>query len=56
MFVCFVSVGNACQMSLPDQSLRLPPLINPHEKDAVERYDSVINQKGDHTVIYSNGK
>lgn len=51
IFLVWVNQGKACRMSAPDQSLRLPPLLG---TDQVQRYDSVLNAQGDHTIIYSN--
>jgi hypothetical protein len=51
MFLVFVLVGNAVKKTDHDNSLRMPPLLPGSQN---ERYDSVMNGTGDHTVIYSN--
>ena len=57
MFVCFVAVGNPAELKAQDGSLRMPPLIEGgNGKDQVARYDSVVNAKGDHTIIYTNSR
>ena len=51
MFLVFVLAGNAVKLSNRDTTLRLPPLLPGSQ---IERYDSVMNGTGDHTIIYSN--
>ena len=51
MFLVFVIVGKTVKMPQHDNSLRMPPLLPGSDKD---RYDSVMNGTGDHTIIYSN--
>jgi len=53
MFVCFVLPGHSCQNPANPNQLRLPPF-----KDAAqnERYDSVANHDGSHTITYTNAK
>ena len=53
MFLVFVIVGRSVKLSQHDPNLRLPPNI---PGSTVDRYDSVINGTGDHTIIYSNSK
>ena len=51
MFVVFVLVGNSIKLDNHDSTLRMPPLIPGSQ---TERYDSVMNADGTHTIIYGN--
>ena len=52
MFVCFVLPGDSAKNPANPRELRLPP----HKPDGVERYDTVQNNDGTHTVTYKNSK
>jgi hypothetical protein len=53
MFLVFVLVGKTVKMPQHDNTLRMPPLL---PNSQVDRYDSVMNGTGDHTIIYANAK
>ena len=53
MFLVFVIVGKTIKMAQQDNTLRMPPLLPDSQ---VDRYDSVMNGTGDHTIIYSNAR
>ncbi len=53
MFLVFVIVGRTVKMAQQDNTLRMPPLLPGSQ---VDRYDSVMNGTGDHTIIYSNSR
>jgi hypothetical protein len=53
MFLVFVIVGKTVKMAQQDNTLRMPPLLPDSQ---VDRYDSVMNGTGDHTIIYSNSR
>ena len=56
MFVAFVLPGESAKDPRNDpRKLRIPPLRNEFS-DSVERYDSVMNRDGTHTIIYANKK
>jgi len=53
MFLVFVIVGRTVKIPNQDRTLRMPPLLPDSQ---TERYDSVMNGTGDHTIIYANNR